>query len=476
MNTGRINVSVNDIVRETVKNMPLEKRVVFAPDFMEYMPRLYKSLYLPSYVHGFSLAIEYMRGWFLKNFPENYFKTVYINGKHVLDDWKHWNNYNIKREKPMLAIIPTVNVDWDRENLDMFMGDKGLMLKRSNFQDSFIKDYPNMLFLYMQMREMEMNFSFRVRVESRAQQLDLMNKMELWFRCGTTMQDHLSADIHIPYDIMLNIAKDAHFHIVDVPIGTKGQTTMKMIEDIPAFINYLNSKSSAPILYKIRGVNQKPEFFVRAKDIITHIAVRDKIRIDDGERQGKLDTNFHLEMEAQLRMPIPHFYAYMNQIPLTEYITVTETKPVLPLYSIEPNRFPPENELGWKCITVTTYCCDVGEQYIDLKEVFENNKLQYATVHEGKEYPVTRVLHRDMDLGISPEGYIDIKVYHEEETWHDVDYHIDFKHMWIMLDEVIQTEQQLDIGIYADYNYVNNAIISMDNLDKSRVSPTQNKK
>ena len=91
------------------------------------------------------------------------------------------------------------------------------------------------------MRQMEMTFSYRIRVESRAQQLDLMNKMELWFRCGTTQSDHLSADIHIPYDIMLNIAKDAHFEIEEVPIGAKGSTSIKVIKDIPAFIKGCNN-------------------------------------------------------------------------------------------------------------------------------------------------------------------------------------------------------------------------------------------
>lgn len=473
MESGRINVSVRDIMRAKSKDLSPRQLVSLGPDFMEYRPELYKSLYLPSYVHGFSLAIEYMREWFLKNFPENYFKTVYINGKHVLDDWKHWNNYNIKKEKPMLAIVPEVNVDWDRENIDLFYGTKDLMLRRSNYQDSFFKDYNNMLFLYMQMRQMEMTFSYRIRVESRAQQLDLMNKMELWFRCGTTQSDHLSADIHIPYDIMLNIAKDTHFEIEEVPIGAKGSTSIKVIKDIPAFINYMNQHSSAPILFKIRGINQKPEFFIRARDIYTHIAVRDKIRIDNGERDGKLETNFHLEMEATLRLPIPHFYAYMNQKPLDELITISEGKPSIALYSIEPNKFPPENKMGWHCITVTTYCCDKGEKYISLKEVFENANLQYATVNNGLEYPVTRVLKQNLKLGISPESFIDVKVYHEEDIAHSVMYHMDYKNLAIVLDEDIEKEQQLDIGIYADMKYVNNTIVDYDNLDRSRISETK---
>lgn len=65
--------------------------------------RLYKALSIPSFVHGYSLAIEYIKSWFLGKFkefgfPDNYFKTVYINGKHVLDDWKYFNKDNIKKK------------------------------------------------------------------------------------------------------------------------------------------------------------------------------------------------------------------------------------------------------------------------------------------------------------------------------------------------------------------------------------------
>jgi hypothetical protein len=60
---------------------------------------------------------------------------------------------------------------------------------------------------------MEMNFTFRIRVNSRSEQLDLYNKMELWFRIGTTQQDNLSADFHIPFDIIFQIAKDANFEV-----------------------------------------------------------------------------------------------------------------------------------------------------------------------------------------------------------------------------------------------------------------------
>ena len=173
-------VSIAEISKYKFENMtPDQRKAILPRDFVGYVPKLYKNLMLPSYVHGYSLAIEFMKYWFLEKFDKDYFKVVHINGKHVLDDWKRFNNYNIKREKPMLAIVPTLEPDFDRENVDLYQADHKTLLRLSNFQQSFLKDYNSMTFLYMKPRAMKMNFAFKVRVNSRSEQLDIMNKMEL---------------------------------------------------------------------------------------------------------------------------------------------------------------------------------------------------------------------------------------------------------------------------------------------------------
>ena len=48
MNSGRINVNVFDIMRIKAQNAPIDKIISFGPDFMEYRPELYKSLYFSS--------------------------------------------------------------------------------------------------------------------------------------------------------------------------------------------------------------------------------------------------------------------------------------------------------------------------------------------------------------------------------------------------------------------------------------------
>ena len=73
----RIPISTVDIDKIIMKRTPLQKRVeLFPNNTADYMPRLYKTMELPSYVHGYSLAIEYMRDWFLQSFQRIYLLRV----------------------------------------------------------------------------------------------------------------------------------------------------------------------------------------------------------------------------------------------------------------------------------------------------------------------------------------------------------------------------------------------------------------
>ena len=445
---GRQVVSIKQLMNDKTKDLSPQKRAELLADYVEYRPKLYKNLMLPSYVHCYSLAIEFMQNWFLSNFTYNYFKTVHINGKHVLDDWKHFNNYNIKREKPMLAIVPTLNVDYDRENIDLYTSRKDVMLRRSTAQQSFFRDYDHSQFLYMQMREMEMNFTFKIRVNTRSEQLDLMNKLELWLRTGQTQDEHISADFHVPYDIMLNIAKVAAFEI----------DKNNNIVDIVEFLNYINAHSDLPIIFKMRAINQKPEFFVRARDLRCHIVIRDKIQIDDGERDGKLDTNFHLEIQTVLRMPVPHFYAYMNQDPVIHSIPISELKPAIGIYSIDYDIFGPENENRWPIVANTCYSIEKGEQVIDISPIFNNHT-----------WNITKVIDNNNRLGIDSNIFLDLKIkYIGAHRAKSVNYHVNYKDMKIYIEEDIYEPEMLDIAIYADMAYINANIISMDEYNKNR--------
>ena len=109
-------------------------------------------------------------------------------------------------------------------------------------------------------------------------------------------------DFHIPIDIILAIAENRKFEIKD-----------GKVVDIVGFLQYLNSHSLLPITYKYRTINGNSEYFVRLSDVYTHISCLDQLQIDEGVRTGHLDTNFHIEMNAILKIAVPSYYFFYSK-------------------------------------------------------------------------------------------------------------------------------------------------------------------
>ena len=266
--------------------------------------KLFRSLSIPSEVHGYSIGVEFMRDWFMEKFPKDFFKTVYINGKNIMDDFRRFNKEKILIiEKPALAIIPSISIDYNRDTLDLELGGREILTRPSKYyKDAFIIDPDNNIFLGIKLKQLEMPFTFKVRVNTRAQQLDLMNYMKMALRIGATQKHFLSMDFHIPIDIILAIAENRKFEIKD-----------GKVVDIVGFLQYLNSHSLLPITYKYRTINGNSEYFVRLSDVYTHISCLDQLQIDEGVRTGHLDTNFHIEMNAILKIAVPSYYFFYSK-------------------------------------------------------------------------------------------------------------------------------------------------------------------
>ena len=219
-------------------------------------------LALPSYVHGYSLAIQFMYDWFKSKFDDNFFRGgIYIDGKNVLDDYKRLNEFAMKNivkgQNPRARMAPTVQYDFDREGVDLYQAPPQVYLRRSNYQDAFFKDYDNNIFLGFMPRALRMDFNFKVRLNTRSQQLDTYNRMELYFRNGSTQSELLSVDFHVPTSIMMDIANKAGFAIKD------GEIVDKL-----GFTQYLNRHSDLPFLFKLRAIKQKTAFFIRVNNLL----------------------------------------------------------------------------------------------------------------------------------------------------------------------------------------------------------------
>lgn len=445
--------------RKAIMPDRLEYRIQTLPQDryrFEKANHLYGNLALPSYVHGYTLAIEYMYNWFKSKFPKDYFRGgIYIDGKHVLDDYRRLNEFAskniIKGENPRARMAPVVDYDFDRDYTDLYTGPPEVFLRRSKFEDAFFKDYDRDMFLGFVPRALRMNVGYKVRVNTRSQQLDLFNRMELNFRNGATQSEDLSVDFHVPKEIMLNIAKRAGFEIKD------GE-----VVDIVDFLAYLNKRSDLTFLFKLRAINLKAEFFIRVNNVYTHIAVRDKLQLDDGERDGKLDFNFGIEMQAVLTMPIPHYFSYYSADDITMGIPIVDNPDAVAIYSINVIEIPKVDEHGWLQGAITDYKTDPGEKEIDLTPII------------GGDNPLSRSINHDFTSGVSPSHFINVKIFRDDEILRGVKFKMDWENKKVIFDQP-EDERVLHIVIYYDRQYIAELEMGQEHLyhNVHRVEPTK---
>lgn len=417
----------------------------------EKVNKLHANLAVPSYVHGYSLAIQYMYNWFQNKFDKDYFKGgIYIDGKHVLDDYKSLNDKaKIKRVNPRARIEPRVQFDFDRETIDTYLAPPNLYLRKSSYNESFFKDYDRDMFLGLDMKALRMDFNFKVRVNTRSQQLDVYNKMNMDFRIGSTMQDNISVDFHIPKDIIINIAKRAQFKVVNGDVV-----------DIIDFLEYLNSHSDLPFLFKIRAINQKPEYFIRINNLYTHINCVDKLSLDDGERDGKLDFNFHVEMNAVLTIPIPSFYSFYSASEFTLGIEAKNASPTaVALYSINAFDIPNVDENGWIRAAITDYSTDANDTYMDLSPIFTDG-----------DSSLSKAIKHTLTKGLSPYHFINIMVYEDDDVPKECVVRMDWNNMRAYFENAEVKERLLHIAIYYDRQFINELDIELGNYNKSRIT------
>ena len=429
------------------KLQELSKKNIVFRDF-KTDAKMESSLIIPSAVQAYSLGVEYVRDWIVGKFDPGYFKTVFINGRHIMQDYMKYSTISmVKRDKPAVAITPNPDLDYDRNNVDTYMGGTEMLIRKFNHQQSFFKDYDHNIFLGMGVREQQINFTIRFRVSTRAQQLDLYRNLEMRCRIGFTHVDYISADFHIPYELMVNIAKHANFEV----------DAKDNIVDTVAFVRYLNMHSEMPISYKLRAVNGRREFFVRARRVYVHLNTMDKLSYDDGDREGQLDNDFHVEMALQLNMWVPSYYVYTSAQPVYKVIPCMESEGV-GLYTFKVLEIPETNENGWNRYFTTGYALDddevkAGKTEIDVKDLITSRNMW-------------EVIDQNKSMAINPSRFIDIDLYDINGT---ANAYVDWETNKMIINNITGITT-LKIVIYIDMEYYNDHVATIENINKSRLN------
>lgn len=413
--------------------------------------RLHESISIPSKTHTYSIAVEYMRQWFLDNFEPDYFKTVYINGKHIFDDYRRFNREKlIKVEKPAVAIIPTIDYEYNRDMVDLKLGGSKILTRRSRYMNNNVfEDIENNYFLKMFMELNKINFTYRIRVSTKAQQIELANKIKYSFRVGATQQKITSFDYHLPYEVMLNLAKHNDFEI-----DYNTSNNIPRIKNITGFLSYINSISYYPVTYKMRNINGNNEFFIRLNNICAHISNLDNLSMDDGEREAQLENNFHIEMNCVLSLPAPQQFIFYSSKELDNRFRIRQE--LAGLYRFKDYRPPEIDKNGWKEYLNTEY-------HEDIK--VELDKIEFLELIEQSE--LLMVINYLKSIHISPSIFVNIIIYN---NFIEQECEIDWSNFYIIPKQKKMMDEVTLISFYVDLEYLNEQLITLENMNKTRMS------
>lgn len=416
-----------------------------------HMNELKQSLIIPSPVHSYSLAVEYMINWFKSCMPDNYFKTVHVSGKHILDDFRRFDEgVFVKRLKPALTIIPSINLEYNRNNIDLYNYGPNLLYRVDRqLGESFFKDFYNNLFLGVRTKQIEMPFTFRVRVNSKAEQLRVFEEVMLHCRVMSTYNEYICTDFIVPKELMLTIAKDAHFNI----------TPQGEIESPLDFCIYLNHNSGVPFIYKRRNITGQYDYFVRVNGVPIHIDILDFPSYDDGEQVGQIYDNYMVELQVVFRMAVPHFYYYFGKVDNGLQIKCVDHSDI-GIYTIKPNKLYDVDENGYQWILDQEYMVeqeDLDKGEIDISDWIEKTVKLDPVIKSVFDH--CEELHisnrRFMNIKFVQAGYIDLTV--------------DYETFKVKLPEDMRKGAGIFI-IYMNLSYINDVVLENEKATITRMS------
>ena len=421
---------------------------------------LYRSICVPSMVQSYSLCIEYIKNWFLSKFGENVFKTVYIDGKNIFDEYRKLSKLEIvKKQKPALAIVPSINWDFNNDNIDSYPYGLELYTQTGRFKDSFFSCPETNSYLGIGLELILMPFTFHIKLETRAQQLDMYKYIKMACRVGFTCGENVDLDFHIPYKLILQMARDNGFE-------TYTKKDEELIKDIPKFLRWLNMHSALPFLYKHRALNGKNEFFLRMKNMYVHIRPTD-LSADDGERESQMMNNFNIDLSIEVRFPAPKMYAYYsdNAHKLTEIYGAwyQPNGTISTCYTFKKTIIQDKNKYNWPLLLNTTYEIDPEEVNtkisIDLSELFVDDEIGGC-------------IKDCLSKGISPGIFCDIVFYNNAEY---LTGKLDWETMIFKSNNIVRGIGTY-IGIYVDNDFLSDYILEQSNAYKTRVNKSKEKK
>ena len=411
-------------------------------------------LFIPGRLDGISLLVDYMYRWFLSKFggtKGKFFKAINLDGADPFDSLRQWTLKDwVKRQRPKLSVIPNPDIKYNMDNLDDdFNSIIGYINRTRNDNACFFRDPDNNVYLDVKFRLNKVDMSYRMVVGQRGAQYDLYDRVCMSCRVGKTLTTYANVDYLVPSSLIRMLVRDLHFEADD-----RG-----MPKNSVKFLEYMNSHSSFPFLYKLRGATREWEFYVRLSDIMVHIR-EINADIDDGNKQGMIKSDFGVEMTCEATMPSPRFYVYYTTGELTQMIVDDYIKEETMIVDLVNDKIPPKNQTGWPIFLDGIFQLDKPGDILKLSlyDMFKSS-------NQGTQNEMLAAIDYCRLRKISPEVFMEIKVINEGEV---IDVYIDWNTM-IMKSRAPLPSITCTVIVYVDISFVHRVSIEENEMYKDRI-------
>ena len=428
-------------------------------DLDQFRPSLKCDLFIPSYIHSLSIATEFIYGYVLSRFPQNFFKTIRIADKHPFEDLRKIKKEDlVKLENPAVLLSYSMQYDYNDNLNDFNLLSINKYLKYSQLQRSFFKYPSKSLYIGMDLEAMMIDYTFKFMVNTRAQQIDLFNRMRKVFRVGCTETVDIDCDFQMDKLLMACVAKESGYSV---------DTSTNNVIDSWNFTRFLNEHSQMPILYKLRFINQQYEYFLRMRNLPVHLDFQNSLSVDDGNQVGMTSNNYTIEFQIGVRFPAPRTFALYNEGHWVHKIE-TEKNPGIYLFTLNIHDIPEENYKGWPMYGRSNYVPEEDEKVvesIDIRQLFR------APVDVKVGTDLDAIIQNAIDQYIDPSVFIEIAVYKESTYINNgrIPITIDWPKRTIILPKDTWS-RYFYLIIYIDREYVNSKVIEMTKADTNRVA------
>lgn len=443
----------------STRQIMTDEDIIKVTNIDRFRPSLKCDLFIPSYVHSLSIATEFIYNYVLGRFPENYFQTIHIAGKHPFEDFRRLSKGDLAVfENPACAISYTLRYDFNDNFIDSNLLSVNKYLKKSEWKRSFFKCPQKNLYIGMDLETMMIDYNFRFRVNTRAQQLDLFNRLRKVFRLGCTETNDIDCDFHLDRGLITEVAKESGYNI-DFATGE--------VDDPWNFTRFLNSYSQMPILYKLRTINQHYEYFLRMRNLPVHMDFQNPLDLDDGSQVGMNTQDFTIDFQIAMRFPTPRTFALYNEGNWQHKVEVEKDEGVK-VFSMKVMDIPEANAKGWPMYGHSDYMKEDDEKdltSIDITSLFK------APVDIKIHTSLDDIIQDSVDQFINPDSFIEIAVYTNDLAINGtgrIPIRMDWENRKILLPEGIM-DTYFYIAIYIDRHYVNSKVAEITGANRNRV-------